>query len=623
MADYDWRSLDALMRPRSVAVIGASPDGSKYPGKVIMNLGRSGFPGKIYPVNPKYDEIFGIPAYKSVADLPEAPDVALLLVGARNIPSLLDQLIALGTRAAIVYASGMAEASETGAELQAQIAQKAAEGGVRLLGPNCLGCIDRDHGTWLSGAAVLGREVLIPGPLAMVTQSGGIMGSFLDRAMAHGVGFTKAVATGNEADINVADCIGYFAQDSATKAIAAFTESIRDIAKFTAACTLAAENGKPVVLMKTGRSERGKRVTQGHTAAVPSNDAALDALFASLGVIRVEHLDDLFLIPNLIVNLPSPRGNRVAVISASGGLAGLAADLCDQAGVEMAEFSDATSEEIRVLQAGYGGCFNPLDITGQVVSSDTWWQVRHMHELLLKDANVDVVISGQAAGQYADQTGIDLVEMAQAADKPLVPFWTGREVNANGLKRLRDANLPVFEQAEATIRAVKASVDHAAFLRARDDHAVAPARLRDESRAAAMKTAADKTATAVSLYALPTASKAPTLVGTIRFGLHVNTDDQVGPFLTLAAGRHIRHALLPKPGLGVSELVAGSLRKILGNKAPATIADTLTRAVEGFSALGTDCATEASAELVFGPDGAFQHSAYAVTRCAMPGAAGR
>lgn len=546
MSEYDWASLDALMQPRGIAVIGASPDSGKYPGKVIMNLGKSGFAGKVYPINPKYDEIFGYRTYKSVRDLPGPADVALLLIGAKNILGMLDDLIAIGTRTAIIYASGMAEASEAGAELQEQIAAKARAGGILLLGPNTLGAINRDNGTWLSGAAVLGRETLIEGPLSMVTQSGGIMGSFLDRAMAHGIGFSKAIATGNEAGINVADCVGYFAQDEATKAIAVFAESIRDIPKFTAACQLAADNGKPIVLMKTGRSERGKRVTQGHTAALIGNDDAYNALFSDLGVIRVDSLDDLFLIPNAIINLPRPKGKRVGVISASGGLAGLSADICDRVGITMATFSDETDAEVKQLQAGYGSCFNPLDITGQVVTSETWWQVRHMHELLLKDPNVDIVVSGQAAGQYAEQTGIDLAEMAKASDKPLIPFWTGRDVNADGLRRLREANLPVFEQADAAFRAVKASVDYAAFLRERDIAA----------SGAPIEALSPENAGSIDALTALKAEPAISLAQVEILTLNLTPDDQVGPFFTFTHvdGSHA-HGLVPRT-TGRAEMLA-------------------------------------------------------------------
>lgn len=611
MSDYNWTSLDGLLQPRGIAVIGASPDASKYPGKVIKNLGKSGFTGQVYPINPKYDEIFGYKAYKSVRDLPGPADVALLLVGARNIPALLDELIAIGTRTAVVYASGMAEASEAGAELQQAIAEKAAAGGVRLLGPNCLGCINRDNGTWLSGAAVLGRETLIPGGLSMVTQSGGIMGSFLDRAMAHGIGFSKAIATGNEADINVADCLGYFAQDSATRAIAVFAESIRDIPKFSAACKLAADYGKPVVLMKTGTSERGKRVTQGHTAALIGNDAAYDALFDHLGVIRVSALDDLFLIPNVIMNLPLPKGNRVAVISASGGLAGLSADLCDRIGMTMAEFSDATHTEVRGLQAGYGGSYNPLDITGQVVSSDTWWQVRHMHELLLKDPNVDLVISGQAAGQYAEQTGIDLVEMAKVADKPLVPFWTGREVNAAGLSGLRAANLPVFEQAEAAIRAVKATVDFAAFLR---DRAIdAPERPVDEDRAAALAASGDKLAAAIRLYRLPAVQSPAGLASAALVRVVLTVDDQVGPFLTLSGPNGVTAHYLPQgSAAGLERKVADLVSRSFGAAAISDVRETVVGLADAFAALGLEGAGPICAAVAFDAEGRIAGADYFV-----------
>ena len=569
MSQYNWKSLDALMQPRSVAVIGASPDTGKYPGKVIQNLSRSGFKGRVFPINPKYDEILGYKAYARVADLPDAADVALLLIGARNIPAALDELAACGTKTVIVYASGMAEASDEGAALQDVITRKVKNGGMRMLGPNCLGCIDRVYGTWLSGAAVLGREKLLAGPIAMVTQSGGIMGSFLDRSMAHGIGFTRSIATGNEADINVADCIGYFAQDEDSKAIAVFAESVREIPKFREACLLAAEREKPIVLLKTGRSDRAKRVTHGHTAAVQGDDDAYDALFREVGVIRVSNLDDLFLIPNLIVHTPKPRGRRVGVISASGGLAGLAADDCDRLGLTMAEFSDATDHRVRELQAGYGGCFNPLDITGQVVSKETWWQVRHMHELLLSDPNVDVVISGQPAGQYAERIGIDLVEMSVAAEKPLIPFWPGREVNADGLGRLRNANLPVFEQPDACFRATGALVEYAAFLRERS------ALARGQAGAGALDGMALKSSSGGSLAGaellkalkLPrapagTLSLANLMApGTVRVEIRLRIDAEVGPYLGFVLDHRAPiFDVVPRTDDHARQLVQGWLR---------------------------------------------------------------
>ncbi|WP_142781718.1 acetate--CoA ligase family protein [Agrobacterium sp. T29] len=596
MTEYDWASLDALMQPRGIAVIGASPDAGKYPGKVIMNLGKSGFPGAVYPINPKYEEIFGYRTYKSVRDLPGPADVALLLVGAKNITGILDDLIAIGTRTAIIYASGMAEAGEAGAELQEQIAAKARAGGIRLLGPNTLGAINRDNGTWLSGAAVLGRETLIEGPLSMVTQSGGIMGSFLDRAMAHGIGFSKAIATGNEAGINVADCVGYFAQDEATKAIAVFAESIRDIPKFTAACQLAADNGKPIVLMKTGRSERGKRVTQGHTAALIGNDEAYEALFAELGAIRVESLDDLFLIPNAIINLPRPKGKRVGVISASGGLAGLSADICDRVGITMATFSDATDTEVKELQAGYGSCFNPLDITGQVVTSETWWQVRHMHELLLKDPEVDIVVSGQAAGQYAEQTGVDLVEMAQRADKPLIPFWTGREVNASGLRRLREASLPVFEQADAAFRAVKASADYAAFLRER----------ATAQSGKPIDASSSKGADPAGALVLPKADAIVSLAEIEIVTLDLTPDDQVGPFLTFTdVDGSRRHGLAPRNS-GQADMLAD--RFVGENDVRRAV---ILELIGKFAQIALSADPRVKAVLAFGRDGELMKADYA------------
>jgi acyl-CoA synthetase (NDP forming) len=405
----------------------------------------------------------GYRCYPDMQSLPEAVDVALILLGAANAPAALAQAAAARCRSAIIYSAGMAEIGEDGVKLQAEMRRLASQSGIRIMGPNCLGAVNVIDKTILCGAAALMRDDLRKGAIGVAAQSGGIMGSIIDRAWSQDIGISYAFSTGNEADIELADCIEFFAGDPHTKAISLFIETVRDVERFIAACETAAKAGKPIVALKIGRSERGRHVALTHTAALTGDDRAYDALFRRLGVIRVDALDDLFLMPNLLVNTAPPAGDRIAIACSSGGLAGHAADLCTELGIELSDLQPATANRIRELQAGFGDAYNPLDITGHVVSKDSWWMVRHILELLLADPGVDALVFGQPTSQFSDEASQDIIAIASTAKKPIYPFWTGSDAVAPALTRLRTADVPVFEDAAACLRAVKAAIDLQAF----------------------------------------------------------------------------------------------------------------------------------------------------------------
>ena len=451
-------ALALFARPQSVAVIGASPDLSRYPGKVINNLKRFNYPGRVYAVTPRHAEVLGYRCYPDMKSLPEPVDVALVLLGAGNAPAALAQAAAAGARSAIIYSAGMAEVGAEGQVLQAEIRRIADEYGIRILGPNCLGAVNVVNKTVLCGAAALVREKIIAGAIGVAAQSGGMMGSIVDRAWSQGIGISYAFSTGNEADLDLADCIDFLAGDEHTRAISLFVETVRDVARFRAACEGAAAVGKPVVALKIGRSERGRHVALTHTAALAGDDRAYDALFERLGVTRVEALDDLFLTPNLLVNSRPPAGNRLAIACSSGGLASHAADVCADLGLTLSDLQPETLGKIRELQSGFGDAYNPLDITGHVVSKESWWMVKHILELLLADPGVDALVFGQPTSQFSNEAAKDIIDIAATSQKPIFPFWTGSAAIAPALERLREANIPVFEDTAACLRAVRASV---------------------------------------------------------------------------------------------------------------------------------------------------------------------
>ncbi len=475
-------SLLPLVRPRSVALIGASPDLTRYPGKVLFNLQRFGFSGAIHAITPRHEEIRGLRCLADVSEVVGGADVALILLAASNVPRALQQAIDAGCRSAIVFSAGMGEASDVGRALQTDVSRIAHQHGVRVLGPNCLGCVNVADRIVLSGAAGVQRDNLIDGAIGIAAQSGGIMGSMLDRAWAQGIGISYTFSTGNEADITLADCIDFMVDDPRTRVVCLFIEAVRDVDRFRGACERAAAANKPILALKVGRSERSSRAALSHTGAMVGDYRAYAAWFRRLGVVEVEDLDDLFLTANLLVKLPLPKGDRVAIACISGGLAALGADLCNDLDIPLADLQPETLARIREMQAGFGDALNPLDITGHVVSRENWWMVRRIQEMILADPNVDLLAFGQPASQFAEESSADIIGLISVAEKPVVEFWTGHVSIAAALKNLRDVGIPVFEQTAQCFRAIAAILRVAAFTRSRAAALSSPAKNLDRER---------------------------------------------------------------------------------------------------------------------------------------------
>lgn len=361
--ETDMNAMAHLMRPRSVAVIGASADAAKTAGRPVAYLKKHGFNGAIYPVNPRYESIDGLTCYADVASLPTAPDVGIVLLGADRAHVAVRALAQRGARAAIVLASGYAETSAQGKLRQAQLLDAAGE--MRLLGPNTIGLVNLTDRITLSASGALETDELTSGSIGVVSQSGGILGALLSRAAASGIGFSKLVSTSNEADLDIADFVDYLAADDATSVIALYVEAIRDVGRFRAAARRATEAGKPIVAFKVGRSESGARSAVSHTGALAGSDRMYDALFEQLGVIRASTFADLLDIPNALSIGRRLEGRRVAILTSTGGAGTLVADSLGMAGFEMPAPDETTAERLRALQTGDHAVLdrNPIDVT--------------------------------------------------------------------------------------------------------------------------------------------------------------------------------------------------------------------------------------------------------------------
>ncbi len=298
-------SIHTMLNPKSFAIVGATPR-QQYGGRMLAAALRMQDRVRVYAVNPKYDEILGTKSYKSITDLPETPDVVAVVVPYNHVLSTLKEAHAKGTRAAIVISAGFSERGLSDrADLQAEVAAYARESGLRISGPNCLGLANIRDDIWLTSSS---RQMTgVNGKVGLVCQSGAtLFGPFLARAADSGMGLSYVVSTGNEADLDFADFARYLLDDVGTTVIAGFVEGFKNAAKFIEVAKLAAERGKPIVLIKIGRSDLGKRAASSHTAALTGSDALYDAICKQYGVIRVPSYDDLLEVAQLLANRKNP-----------------------------------------------------------------------------------------------------------------------------------------------------------------------------------------------------------------------------------------------------------------------------------------------------------------------------
>lgn len=435
--DAQLASIDRMLNPRSIAVVGATPR-MQYGGRFLAAAMGSMERGvNVYPVNPRYEEVQGLQAYPSVSALPEAPDVVGIVVPYHAVLDTLRESHEKGAKSAIVISAGFAERGvDDRRDLQGELGEFAQESGLRVSGPNCLGLANLKDDIWAS-ASSRGASGL-SGPIGLVCQSGAsAFGPFLNRAADEGIGFTYIVSTGNEADLDFCDFARYLLDDDDTKVIAGFVEGFKDGRKFVEVARLAAERGKPIVLIKIGRSELGTRAADSHTAALTGADDRYDAVFEQYGVIRVQDYDDLLQVSNLMARCPRPPKRGVAVVSHSGGISSLTADMFGQAGLDLPPLSDRARDGINDILKGFGWAANPSDVTGFANSDD----FPAIMSFMADDENVGTLVVASAG---ADPQATQVIAQRDNSDKPVAFLWTGTRGAQSGLPMLRQAGIPVF-----------------------------------------------------------------------------------------------------------------------------------------------------------------------------------
>jgi len=449
--------LDALMMPRSVAIIGASDDATRIGGRPLRYLLERGFRGDVYPVNPRRDTVQGLPALASVADAPGPVDLAVVAVPAAAVSTALEECAESGVGAAVVFTSGFAEMGAAGAHAQAAMTAIARSSGMRIVGPNCLGVYNTALGMYATFSTSIELQRPEPGPVGVVSQSGayGAHIAFLARSRRVQVGFL--ITTGNECDVEVAECIEWMARSPQVKVIAASAEGLRDGDALCRALECARRNHKPVVFLKMGRSGAGAEAAMSHTASLAGSDAVYDAVFREFGVHRATDTDELLDVAYAASFGILPADEHIGLVSVSGGMGIQMADAAERCGLPLVPMPQATQARLRE-RVPFASPRNPVDITAQVFNDKRL--LEENLDAMLEEAGYTSVVAFftyVAGSAFMADRLIEAMASARARfpDRLIIlSILAPPEI----LARYEQAGCPCFEDADRAVRAVAALV---------------------------------------------------------------------------------------------------------------------------------------------------------------------
>ncbi|RPJ47414.1 MAG: CoA-binding protein [Betaproteobacteria bacterium] len=472
--------LSRLLDPRGVAIIGASTDLSRIGGQPIKLLTEYGFKGKVYPVNPKYAEVKGLPCYPDIAAVPQPCDIALIAVAGHLVPGAIEQCGKAGIPFAVVLSAGFSEAGEAGKALNEKLLAAIKLSGVRVVGPNCLGVMNLDQDFRLGFGGTLQLKTLQPGPIAMVTQSGGFGFGVVAVACYYGLGFNHVISTGNEADLTALDWMEHLIERPDVEILTAFLEGTTEGHRLRRLGARALELGKPVLVWKVGNTDVGSRAATSHTARLTAGYELFRTAFREGGFIEVQDVDDLVDYCKAFRCRKLPRGNGVGVMTLSGGAGVLLADRCTARGLTLPRLTDATRETLRGIVVAYASIENPIDTTAQGYNDNFASYTRTMREVLA-DPNIDSIVARSPRGSVTRAWAEGLVEMLKGVDKPLLLNWpTSPDDNREAMMYLERNGVPCILAPGRTVDAMAALTDFA-----RKRRVFAAARARAGKRAVA------------------------------------------------------------------------------------------------------------------------------------------
>ena len=386
----DRRPLSKLLDPKSVAVIGASDNPTRIGGRPLHYLLNGSFEGPVYPVNANRDTVQGAKAYKSILDVPGPVDAVVVAVPANVVVQTIKDCAAKGVGAAVIFSSGFAEQDEQGAEWQRQLTEISHRTGIRLLGPNCLGTFNAKTGWLATFTTSVDQYPVQPGPIAIASQSGAFGSHLYTVAAKRGIRCTYWVTTGNESDVELSECIAYYAQSDEVRVIAVYAEGVRNGPGLREALELAYQNNKPVIFQKVGRSGAGAEAAASHTASLAGSDAIYDALFRQYGVFRVDSIEELLDIALACQAGAMPKGDKIGLVTISGGAGVQMADTAEACGLNVAPMPEDQQKYLKEL-IPFAGVRNPVDVTAQALNDLTL--IKKYMESMMDKGGYDAVVA--------------------------------------------------------------------------------------------------------------------------------------------------------------------------------------------------------------------------------------
>ena len=457
--------LESLFNPRSVAVIGASKSPGKTGTTVLFCMIGGGFRGKIYPINPKEEKILGLEAHKNISEVPDKVDVAIICVPAPSTPQVIKECTEAGVKFGVIISSGFGEVDENGRKLQQEIVRIAREGGMRLVGPNCMGIGSATSSLYAS----MNFTIPAVGNASIVSQSGTLATLITLAASDRGIGFNKYVSSGNEADLHLEDFLEYYARDPETKIVAAFIEGVREGEKFIRASNEITKS-KPFIVLKGGATEAGAGAASSHTGALAGSDTVFDALCKQSGITRVSNNREMINLLQAFSTLPLPKGRKVAVVSAQGGLGVLAADACVKCGLELASLTRETRDDLDAFLPYFWSRKNPVDATGGIadytilsralevllrqediqsviclapIFSVIFSTIRPRLSNVVQDAFKSTLIG--ALGEMEEKVANDFIRLRKRYGKPIVSVGLFAQRGSEGIRLLEEGGIPVYD----------------------------------------------------------------------------------------------------------------------------------------------------------------------------------
>ncbi|MCK4764687.1 MAG: acetate--CoA ligase family protein [Candidatus Aminicenantes bacterium] len=446
-------SFDTMLRPRSIAVIGASENTAKVGYSVLANLLAEGFPGDIYPINPTKKTIQGVKCYPSLADVPGVIDLAVIMIGRDHVLQVLKDCIKKRVPSVITITAGFGESDAEGKKLHHELVRLIKEGKITHMGPNCLGLIN----PWEKLNAAFGLPAGEPGHIALFSQSGALITAIQDWGASNRLGFSMVASIGNKATLDEVDFLEYLEDEPNTRVIAAYLEDISRGQEFMKAAERVGKT-KPIVILKSGRTQAGAKAASSHTGSLAGADMAYDCAFERTGVIRADSIEHLFDVASALAYQPLPVGDRIVVVTNAGGPGIMMADVLEMAGLKVADLKEETKKKLAAVLPGAASIHDPVDVLGDAGGD----RYRDALRILVDSDDNDGLIVILTPQKMTDVEGTAqaIVDVSKDAKKPILACFMGAEAVAPGVEILQDHHIPQYPIPERAARAMLEMVQH-------------------------------------------------------------------------------------------------------------------------------------------------------------------